>query len=151
QWVIWSEQPEWVWVSLCTAIVVAVVFPFWYTLRHHQFGVGDRQALAVMIAGIAAMCLLPAFYRPYEGMSPTAYRLSLYPMLALICAMCEFVKGPMFWGGLYVSALAYVLLAILMQLIPEWSPLLLTTYSSAIQLFVGSYMLKLGKSAAFRN
>jgi serine/threonine-protein kinase len=151
QWVIWSEQPEWVWVSFCTAIVVSVAFPYWYTLRHHQFGVGDRQGLAILIAQLAAMCLLPAFYRPYEGMTLTAYRLSLYPILALICAMSEFVKGPMFWGGFYLSALAYVLLAVLMQLIPEWSPLLLGTYTAAVNILVGWYLLKLRKSAAFRN
>jgi serine/threonine-protein kinase len=151
QWIIWSEQPEWVWVSFCTAIVVLYAFPYWYTLRHHQFGVGDRQALAVLVATLAAMCLLPAFYRPSEGMSLTAYRLSLYPILALISAMGEFVKGPIFWGGYYLSALAFVLVAVLMQFIPEWSPLLFGTYTGAIQILVGWYLLKLGNSPEFRN
>jgi serine/threonine-protein kinase len=151
QWVIWSEQPEWIWLSFCTANGVAVAFPYWYTLRHRQFGVGDRQGLAILVAGLAAMCLLQAFYRPYEGMSPTAYRLSLFPIIALISGMSDFVKGPIFWAGYYLSGLTYVFLAALMLLIPEWSPLLLNTYTAAVHLFVGWYLLKLGKSAAFRN
>jgi serine/threonine-protein kinase len=151
QWVIWSEQPEWVWVSGWTAMIVVFAFPYWYTLRHAHFGVGDRQALAIVIATLAAMWLLPAFYRPYEGMDQTAYLLSLYPIFALICAMSAFVMGPMFWGAYYLSALAYVLLAVLMQLIPEWSPVILSTYTAATHILVGSYLLKLRKSAAFRN
>jgi serine/threonine-protein kinase len=151
QWVIWSEQSEWVWMSVVTAVVVLFAFPYWYTLRHRQFGVGDRQALATVIAPLAVMCLLPAFYRPYEGMNLTVYRLSLYPILTLILAVNEWIKGPLFWGGFYLSALAYVLLALLMQFIPDWSPLLFGTYTGAIQILVGWYLLKLRESAAFRN
>jgi hypothetical protein len=65
--------------------------------------------------------------------------------------MSDFVKGPIFWAGYYLSGLAYVLVAVVMQFIPEWSPLLVHSYAAAIHIFVGWYLLKLGKSAAFRN
>jgi hypothetical protein len=151
QWVIWSEHPQWVYLSVGMATVFLLALPYWSTLRHRQFGTGDRQGLAIVIATLAAFCLLPAFYRPAEGTTLTAYRLSLYPIFALILAVTEFIKGPIFWGGFYLSALAYVLLALLMQFIPEWSPLLLGTYTGAMQIFVGWYLLKLGKSAAFKD
>jgi tRNA A-37 threonylcarbamoyl transferase component Bud32 len=152
QWVIWSGQPEWVWWGVAMAITFLFAIPYWTTLRHRQFGVGDRQALAVVMASLATMCLLPAFfYRPYDGMNLTAYLLSLYPIYALINGTSTFIMGAIFWGGFYLSALGYVLLALLMQLIPEWSPLLLGTYNGASHILVGSYFLRLGKSPEFRN
>jgi serine/threonine-protein kinase len=151
QWVIWSAQPEWVWVGVAMAIVFLFAIPYWTTLRYRQFGVGDRQALAVVIATIAAYFLVPALYRPYEGMNLTAYLLSLYPIYVLINFVATFIMGAIFWGGFYLSALGYVFLGLLMQLIPEWSPLLLGTYNGGIHILVGWYFLRLGKSPEFRN
>jgi hypothetical protein len=145
-WAIWSDQPAWVMISVVALHVLLISFFYARTLRHCQFGPGDRHGLTFIIGTVAATCLVPAFYQRPEGMSLAAYRFSLYPLWTLIHAVTIFVQGSVFWGGYYVCGVGFVFLAFLMQLVPEWSPLLFGICTGGLLISLGLYLLRVGQA-----
>ncbi len=57
------------------------------------------------------------------GMSSSAELLAVYPYVATLTGLVAFIHGSLFWGPLYLVALGYYVLALVMRLSPEWAPL----------------------------
>jgi len=123
------EQPETIfWGSFLDAGSVDRDRVFSRGLRGCRMDSGYHQGIIFVIATFAGPMLIPILYRPHEGMDLTAYRLSLYPLFALVHGIVAFVQGPVYWGGLLPLWYGHVLLALVMKLVPRWSPLLLGLY-----------------------
>ncbi len=145
------ELPPGMLISLMLIHNLLVAVVYWLTLRGYTLKDGDRQALTFTIATIVGSNLIPVFYRPPEGMDLTTYRLSLYPLVALVHGLLLFAQGPIFWGGFYVYGACYVLLAFVMLLCPGWSPVLLGLFTTATLILLGLYLLRLGRSPDFEK
>lgn len=142
-WVIWSEQPPWILVCNSYAIIALMLVIYWHSLRHCQFCDGDRQGLALMIGNTSALLILPFIYRQAQGVELTEYRPSLFPIMALICAVNYFVQGSIFLGGCYLVGVGLVIAAFIMRFVPYWSPLILGLYLAAFHMALGIYLMRL--------
>lgn len=145
-WCISAEQPEAVlWATLFSqhALMVAAL---WWSLRGYRLGRGDRQGIVLMLATIAGPILVALFARPSEGMHSTAW-LTLYPVFAALLGIVVFIQGPMYWGGYYFFRVGYLALAIVMKLLPEWSPIFLGVYLLITLVPLGLYLLRTRRSS----
>jgi serine/threonine-protein kinase len=149
-WCIGAELPEeFLWGALLTQHLLMAA-ALWWSLRGYRLGRGDRQGIVLMLATIAGPILVAIFARPPEGMPPTAW-LTLYPVFAALLGIVVFIQGPMYWGGYYVFGAGYLALALLMKLLPMWSPILLGVYLFVTLVPLGLYLLRPRKPADIRK
>lgn len=150
-WLIASDQPATIDLGIVVLHLLLIAVVYWRGLRGCRLEAGDRQTIAYVIATIAGNLFLVFFYRPHEGMDLMAYRLSLYPLTALIQGVLVFVLGAIFWGGFYVYGVSHILLGFVMQLLPGWEPVLWGVFSAATLIPLGMYLTRLGQSPDFRK
>lgn len=142
-WCIASEQSESIlWGAYLTHQLLVIV-AMGCTLRSVRLGRGDRQGIVFMIATIAGPILLAIFARPLEGAELMAYRLSIYPLFAVVLAIIVFIQGPIYWGGYYLFGAGYLVLAVVMKYYPPWSPVLFGAYLCLSLVPLGLYLLRL--------
>ena len=150
-WNIATEQPTEILVGRSVVYALVLAMTYWITLRGCRMETGDRRGSAILIAIMVGSFLLPVFHRRQDGMDLTAYRLSLYPLLALIHAVVFFIQGSIFWVGYYLCGIGYFILGIVMLFWPDSGPILFAIFYAATTVPIGLFMLKLGRSPEFRK
>lgn len=143
-----AEQPRVAFLPLSIIFLVTATSLCRWAVRGQRTDVGDRHTLT-LIAGMAiATTILPYIYRPPEGAEGvllTEYRLSTYPLYALINGLSYFIFGSIFWGGYYIYGISFFVLAILMKLFSAISPIAYAVYLGTTQILLGIYLIRLRK------
>jgi serine/threonine-protein kinase len=99
---------------------LAAVVTWYFLLRRRQpFSAEERDHAAFYGCVVGAVFLLYALAYPWRREDV----LALYPPLAILCGVHQFVLARLYWGPVYLSALAYFVLAFVMKQQPEWAPL----------------------------
>lgn len=141
-WAIATEQSSLVllWIALIGAVLYVVICVV--ALRGRTFAVGDRHGVSLII-GLGLACAMLLGVHPRDpGLDLTAYRLSLYPLLALLYGLGYFMMGAPSWGGFYVYGVALFVLALVMALAPPVGPVLFASFFGITQVWIGVYLLR---------
>ena len=141
-WAITVQLPREQMVAASAVGLLANVAVLWALLRNVRFRAGDRHTLAVWAAGLIASALLPVVYRPPEGGDLTAYRLSLYPILALIVGAMYLAQAAPFWGGFYLVGALHFALALVFAAFPRAAPVLFALSHGGTVTLVGLYLTR---------
>jgi serine/threonine-protein kinase len=99
---------------------LAAVVTWYFLLRRRQpFSAEERDHAAFYGCVVGAVFLLYALAYPWRREDV----LAIYPPLAILCGVHQFVLARLYWGPVYLYAVAYFVLAFVMKLQPEWAPL----------------------------
>ena len=120
--------------------------PEYPELRRRRFRGGDRHALAVVIGSLVATALLPVVSRPPDGSDLAAYRLSLYPLLALLTGASYLALAYPSWGGYYLAAAGFFALAVVFKLAPALGPWGFALVHGGLTFLVGVYLIRLDRA-----
>lgn len=140
------RQPEWtLWLSRGLQLLgEAILICFWRPQCNRPRTALERQLwslwlgyLLAHLSGILAghWLLLHGFIE--RGAANPAYWAELvsYPFSAVLVGLAFFAMGSSYWGKCYLFGVAYFVLAQLMPLKLDWSPLEFGLLSSAVQIF----------------
>jgi hypothetical protein len=142
-WCILTQQAMEAFLAIGTANLFAMILLYVVALRKRKFADGDRQTLTVAVGMFLATCLLPVLHRPKVIADLTTYRLSVFPLNALVLGLGYFIMGSLFWGGFYLYGLSFFVLSLIMKFGPAWTSLLLGAYYGVTQVLLGLYLLRL--------
>jgi serine/threonine-protein kinase len=127
-------------VGLNGAVVVVVT---WYFLlrRRQPFSAEERDHAAFF--GCVAMTAFLLYVLTYPWRREEI--LAMYPALALLCGVHQFFFARLYWGPVYLYALAYYVLACVMKLQPEWAPLEFAVVFAVINVTMGVMLRRVEK------
>jgi serine/threonine-protein kinase len=106
----------------CTSAHWALVgLLFWYILgrRPQSFTTDERHILAMFGGYCISVGVLTAIAYPWDS----EHVLMMFPPLAVISGLSYLVLARLYWGGMYLYALGFYLLAVVMRLDLRWAPL----------------------------
>jgi serine/threonine-protein kinase len=115
------------------AVLTALVSWYFLWRRRQPFTPDERHIAAFFGVVVSTAFVLYATAYPWRREDI----LALYPALALLSGFYHFVVARLYWGSLYISGLAYYLLAFVMRLTPEWAPLEFALFYAAHNLASG--------------
>ncbi len=144
-WAISAGLPRGAFAAATALNAAALAVLYWVILRRRRFRAGDRHTLTVIIGSVVATTLLPVVYWPSDGGDLTAYRLSLYPLLALITGVSYLALAHPFWGGYYLVAAGYFALAVVSKAVPAIGPWVFAVVHGGVTLLVGVYLICLDR------
>jgi serine/threonine-protein kinase len=116
-----TGQPlEWVWLTLGLHWALLVLWLWGLLIRRGRSEhLIERHVAATWIGFLLGF---PFLFLGY-GVSRASDVLAAHPALAVLTGFAAFISGSLYWGRLYLAALAYFALAVGMRFWPEGAPL----------------------------
>jgi serine/threonine-protein kinase len=123
----------------------AAVVTWYFLLRRRQpFSAEEQDHAAFYGCVVMTVFLLYALTYPWRREDI----LAMYPALALLCGLHQFFLARLYWGPVYLYALAYYVLACVMRLRPEWAPLEFAVVFAVINVSMGVMLRRAEKKSA---
>ncbi|HLX61993.1 MAG TPA: serine/threonine-protein kinase [Planctomycetota bacterium] len=151
-----TRQPEWT-LSLSRGLQLlgeTILIFFWRPQSNRPRTALERQLwslwlgfLLAHLSGILAGHGLLLHGAIERAVAIPAYwtELASYPCFAVLVGLAFFAMGSSYWGKCYVFGVAFFVLAPLMPLKPEWSPLEFGGLSSAVQAYICVHLRQMAK------
>jgi serine/threonine-protein kinase len=140
-WITWSGGPTTIpfLICLCISALLHWLIAWRWLIRPRHLFTPEEGRIAALRGGfaVAAFSLFGIAY-PWDRESI----LGVYPVLAVLSALYCYMIARLDWGPIYLPALAFFLLAIVMKLTPEWAPLEFGVLSAGLGLAVGVAVLR---------
>ncbi len=146
-WAVFTRLPREPFLVAAAVHAIALAGLYWAILRRARFRAGDRHTLTVVVGVLVATFLLPIVYRPPEGGDVTAYRLSLYPLIALFTGLFYLALAAPFWGGYYLIGAGYFALALVIKAVPALGPWVFAIGYGGVTMLIGLYLIRLDRGA----
>jgi serine/threonine-protein kinase len=136
------------WASLIVTAVVAVVVVTVLRVTHWGqmptfSGPLLRQVWSTRIGHGLGLLLLPVVSYLTTPGDQTWDPLRVYPFWAVLAGVTFFYLGGVFWGRLYLIGLGLFSLAIVMALLPAWSPLMFGVIVGMVATLFGLHLLRI--------
>lgn len=122
-------DPPYPWLPLLTirlgefaamGVVFLIYLRDWYPPR----GLPARQLWALWLAFVAGSMVLACISHMAGSPEHPSNDLLLYPQMSVFASMGFFIMGSSYWGYCYVIALGFLIMAPIMQVYLDWSPIL---------------------------
>jgi serine/threonine protein kinase len=138
----WITQPEgpirlFVPCVALYAFFAALLDYFFLARRRHLFTPDERDIVIFHRYFVCTAFALYAASYPWRREDI----LMMYPALALVSCLYCFILARLYWGPLYMHGLAYLALAFVMKLKPEWAPLAFATLYAILSVVSGIIFL----------
>ena len=151
----WSR--EWVLASRVSQFVVLGAV-FWYNrgARLLPTSSAERELWTIWIGYFLAygsVLLVTHMLKIYDVIAPGQNRVShveeliVYPFSAVLSGLAFFSMGSNYWGRCYAVGIGFFVIAVLMPLHPQWSPLEFGILWTAALTFLGLHLRRLRKLA----
>jgi tRNA A-37 threonylcarbamoyl transferase component Bud32 len=150
-WCIATEQRDEIFWTIFGVHYLSLAIVCWGTLRGSRIGRGERLGIDFLTVAILGPLLVPIAWTRPEWMELSTYRLSLYPLIALLHGVLCYPQGSIYWGGYYLYGAGFVGLALVMKFFPAWSPIVFGLSLSFLLVSSGLFLLRLGRTMASKK
>jgi serine/threonine-protein kinase len=126
-----TDQPVyWAWMCVAFAAGLRATMLWRYHLRQHSsVTAGEKQSLAISVANLLVNLALLGASGPLSPLASTRELLpDYYPPLMIATGIWIYMHGITHWGIFFVQGIVFLPLALLLRLVPDWSPLLYASF-----------------------